>query len=539
MRKIESLFICTGLALTIVGTGVCIWNHTNKTNAELNHNFQGTNFGSFLAAQHAVAVNDFDSAARFANEIRDTEYASIQNTRMLANFLNGKMPKDANLLKEEKSAAAQLIYDTYLVTETKWDELYKRHKKDESPISSPLRIWSSVATGRTQDALKFIDGMPTNASWKSFVRGQIYATTGDIDKAAIEFANVRAEFLNINDYLYLLAFYEHNNMFEDVDILRNEFTNRPGGMYMLGYENIPKWESYSGYKNALAFSLVQTVSHTQIMMYSDLSIIFMRMAGIVGSDFVRDNADTVNYYLGQYFFHNHGDYQAHFNKIQKNSPFYLFVVLRHAEDTGNMTDLADAIDDNPLFIAGSKTLVSHYVANGNRRAALRVVNRALKDKNLNEIGRAFFTKNRAHIYYMFGDFDAAQSDIHDASAVLKTDTDILSLQAKIWVAQNREIENAYDYAMKLVKINPTDVFAWDTLGRVVYVREGHAATMEVLERVGEISATCSSLFAQLGDLYAEQGDNSRAAAAYLRAIELADDGLVIIPEIKQKLRKVK
>ncbi len=539
MRKIESLFMCAGTAAMVVGVSAAIWNFSHRTHPESNYKMPETNFGSFLAAQHAVYVNDFEAAARFAGEIRDVEYATIQNTRYLADFLSGKMPTGAHLLKEEKAAASGLIYDTYLVTENKWDELYKRHKKDESPISSALRIWSSVATGRVKDALKFIDDLPTNKAWKAFVRGQIYATTGDAERAAREFADVPAEFLNINDYLYLLSFYQNHDMFQDVDILRNEFTSRPGGAYMLGYENIPEWKSYSGYKNALAFGLVQTVSHTHVMMYSDLSIIFMRMAGIIGTDFVKSNSDTVDYYLGQYFFNNRGDYNKYFSRIPRHSPFYLFVVMRGAEDSGDMTALADAMGDNPLFVSGAKMLISHHIANGNRRAALRVVNRALRDKNLNEVIRAFFMKTRAHIHYMFGDYDDAQSDLYDASAILKTDADILSLQSKIWVAQNRQIEDAYDYAMKLVKINPTDIFAWDTLGRVVYVREGHAAAIEVLERVGEVATTCSSLFAQLGDLYAEQGDSVRARAAYLRAIDLADDGLVIIPEIKQKLRKVK
>ncbi len=539
MRKIETLFIGAGLAAMIIGTGGAIWNYTHRNHTELNHKYPTTNFGAFLAAQHAVYVNDFDSAADFANKIVGDAYPTVNGTQYLANFLSGNMPENAGSLKDEKSAASQLIYDTFLAHESKWDELYKRHTDDESTISAPLRIWSSVATGRVKEALKFIEKLPSNASWKSFVRGQIYATTGDIDRAAKEFADVRAEFLNINDYMYMMSFYTHNQMFEDVDILRDEFTMRPGGMYMLNHKEIPNWSTYSGYHNALAFSLVQTVSHTQVMMYSDLSIIFMRMAQIVGPDFGTKNPDTLNYYLGQYFYNNKGNYKKYFAKIPGTSPFYLFVVMRDAEQTGNIADLERAMRDNPLFVAGANRLIAHHVANGNRRAALRVVERALDNKNLTELGRAFFMKSRAHINYMFGDLSDAAADLHDASAILPVDKEIISLQAKIWAQQGREIENAYDYAMGLVKSNPTDILAWDTLARVVYVREGFDAALEVAERVGAISETCSSLFAQLGDLYAEQGDSKRARDAYLRAIDLSDDGLVIIPEIRKKIRKLK
>lgn len=137
-----------------------------------------------------------------------------------------------------------------------------------------------------------------------------------------------------------------------------------------------------------------------------------------------------------------------------------------------MDTLERATRENPLFVPAINKLIAYHIQNGNRRAALRIVNMALNDKNLNDIGRAFFTKSRAQIHYAFGDMDTAQTDLHDASQVLPLDSEILALQAKIWAAQGREIENAYDYAMTLVKQDPTDIFAWDTLGVVVTVREG-------------------------------------------------------------------
>ena len=164
---------------------------------------------------------------------------------------------------------------------------------------------------------------------------------------------------------------------------------------------------------------------------------------------------------------------------------------------------------------------------------------ALDDENLNEIGRAFFLKSRAHIYYMFGDYDDAQADLHDASAVLPLDGEILALQAKLWAARGREIENAYDYAMTLVRQDPTDIMAWDTLGVVITVREGVDPALDVLARVADVAASCSSLFEHLGDLYVAIGDDKLARDAYLRAIDLSDDGLVVVPQIKKKLREIK
>lgn len=538
MKKTESLFIGVGLIAVSILAGGAFWYHNYSSDTEKNHIYPTTKYGAFLAAQHAVYINDFEKAAEFSSQLKDVNYASVQNTKFISEFLSGRLPDGVEVLEEEKATASRLIYDAYLLTKDNWKDLYKRHKKDESALASPLRIWASVATDNTKSALKFIEDLPTNDAWKNFVRGQIYAETGDAEKAADYFDKVRIEFMNINDYLYIMSFYNHNNMTDKADKLYSEFTARPGGMFMLDYKNIPDWSLYSGYKNTLAFSLIQNVSHTQIMMYSDLSILLLRFAQITGPNYNSDN-DAINYYLGQFFFNNHGDYQALFSKISENSPFYPFAAMRSAEKNKDIKALEKIVKNNPLFVTAINKLVAHYIQTGNKKAALKVINKALDDENLTESGHAFFLKSRAQVYYVFGDLEKAQSDLHDASSVLMLDSEIMALQAKIWADENREIENAYDYAMLLVKQDPTDIFAWDTLGYVVAVREGTDAALDLLKRVGEISTTCSSLFEHLGDLYLKTGDKKLARDSYLRAIELSDDGLTVVPELKKKLRKLK
>ena len=539
MRKIESIFITLSLFAVITVTGGAIWDTFQQQDTQNNYAyFEPNEYGAFLAAQHAIYKNDFETAEKYSAYLADVDYPIVQNTKMLSEFLNGKLPDDAHTLKNEKSMSAQLMYDAYLIKNNKWKELHNRHKTDESALAAPLRIWSAIANDWRTNTLKFIDKLPTNASWKSFVRGQIYAELGDTDKARENFLAVTPEFMNINDYLYLMSFYTHYGFTEDAENLKTDFTLRPGGMYMTEFTNIPDWSMYNGYENALAFSLVQNVSHTQIMMYSDLSMLLLRFAQIIAPEFAEQN-DAINYYLGQYYYNNSGNWQSQFNKIDKTSPFWAFATLRTADKTGNMDLVDDVLDNTPLFVPAVNKMVAHHIKNGNKHDALRVVKRALENENLNEIGRAFFIKSRAQIHFAFGDMDTAQADVRNAADILMVDGEILSLQAKIWAAQNRELDNAYDYAMTLVTKNPADILAWDTLGTVVAVREGPYAALDMLERVGEVSDTCSSLFVQLGDLYAQTGDKNRARDAYLRAIDLADDGLTVVPYVKEKIRKLK
>ena len=539
MRKIESLFITISLFTAIAVTGGAIWNATIKKSEQgVQYEFPTTKYGAFLATQHAIYVNDFDTANQLTENLRDVQYPIVQNTVYISDFLSGRMPFDAHLLKNEKGMPAQLIYDAYLIRNDKWKELHNRHKSDESALAAPLRIWSAIANDWRTNTFKFIDRLPTNASWKSFVRGQIYAELGNLNTAAENFAAVSPDFMNINDYLYIMSFYTHHDMPDAAAQLRTDFTARPGGMFMLNYDNIPDWSVYSGYKNQLAFSLVQNVSHTQIMMYSDLAMLWLRFAEITAPEFAA-SSNVVDYYLGNYFWNNLGDYQTYFNRISPDSPFYLFGVLRNAEKTKEIDKLQDALRNHPLFVPAVNKLVGYHIQHGNKRAALRVINRALNDENLNESGRAFFTKGRAQIYFAFGDLESAQEDLRKASEILVMDGEILSLQAKIWALQNRELDNAYDYAMMLVQRNPSDILAWDTLGVVVAQREGVDAALEVLEHVSEVSATCSALFEHLGDMYAINGDVDKATDAYMRAIDLSDDGLTVVPLIERKIRKIK
>ncbi|MBD5400619.1 hypothetical protein HDR61_02645 [bacterium] len=538
MRKIETLFVGAGLIAAIGVAGVLMWNTNARDTAVPVHSYPTTKYGAFLAAQHAIYVNDFDRAAEFTRELQDKDYAVVANTRMMSEFLSGRMPQQVVTLRDEKNAAAGLIYDAYLVQDAKWEDLYKRHKKDKSALSAPLRIWASVATNRAADAIKFIESLPTNASWKSFMRGQIYAQTGDVTHAADEFAAVSPDFMNINDYMYIMSFYNHNNMGDAADKLRAAFTMAPGGMYLQDSNSVPDWAQYVGNENALAFSLVQNVSHTQMMMYSDLSLLLMRFAQIVGSGYAADS-DTINYYLGQYFYNNNGDFAKYFEQISESSPYYMFAVLRMADRDGDFRTLENAFNKNPLFIPVASRLIAHYVTDGKYHSALNITSRALENKKISDQGRVYFLKARAGIHYVFGNLDAAQADLHTVSDMNTVDADVLSLQAKIWAAQNRELENAYEYAMGVVRQNPTDVAAWDVLGRVVAAREGPVAALDLITRVGEVSDSCSALFEQLGDLYVLTGQKSLAQDAYNRAIALSDDGLTVRSNLEKKIRNLK
>ena len=538
MMKRKTLFYTIFCAM-VCGGVLAIANHIPHT-IGISHtsHIPTTKYGAYLATQHAVYVNDFDAAAKFIDEFADIEYPSVESTRVLAEFLAGNIPDNIDSIAKDKNAVSKFIYDAHLAKNEKWSELYKRYSSDKSALYSSLRIWSGIATQHTTDALKYLDSLESNPSWKAFIRGQIYIEQGDISKAADAFNDVKIEFININDYMYLMSFYTANNMAERASQLRDEFISTPGGMFMADFDNFPDFAVYRGIKNQLAFNLVQHVSHTPIMLYSDISILMLRFAQIIGPD-AQFFQDVCNYYAGHFFANTRGNYEKSFDMIDQSSPFHLFATMRKAGDKGSISDLRNILDKQPLFIPVLNKLVATYTAQGNKKAALRVINRAFKNKNLPDSGRAYLLKRRASVYLLFGDFNRAQTDIREAVKLSSIDYEVLTIQSRIWAAQGRELENAYDYAMTLVKQDPLDVVAWDTVAVVVAKREGNDAALEILRHVGGSANTCSSLFEHLGDAYVKSGQSSLARDAYLRAIELSDDGFSIVPQIRRKLEKIK
>ena len=534
MTKLKTLFfigLTVGVALYIVSMRVFVGGLSPDVD-----DLPPTKYGAFLAAQHAIYANDFDRANGFLAYFADAEYDVVKETRSLVEFLGGNIPTDVESLANDKTIPAQTMYDAFLAKNNRWADMYKRFYTNKSGVYAPFRIWSGVGAGRTSDVLKYIDQMEANPIWKTFVRGQIYAETGDVEKAAGAFANVRTDFMNINDYIYVMSFYRANGMDENAEILRQDFAKGPGGMFLAYYDDIPEWNAnFAGVKNALAFGIIQHVSHTQIMLYSDLSVLMLRFAEIIGPE-TQFFGDMVNYYTGQFFANTQGNYARYFESISVDSPFYLFAKM---QTTDSLDEIKKILNAHQLFIPALNKIVAEYIRAGDKSAALRVINRTLDNEMLSDSGRAHLMKKRAFVRLMFGDLERAQSDIHEVSKTTVIDPEILAIQARIWAAQNREIENAYSYAMAMVRRDPMDIIAWDTVAVVVAVREGNSAALEILEKIGGTANTCSSLFEHLGDAYVVAGKKDAARTAYNRAIELSADGLVVVPNIEKKIRKIK
>ena len=539
MKPIKTfLFVSLGL---VAGLVAFYQTSNHSTPNQTVNKMPTTSYGAFLAAQHALYTSNFDKADEFLGDVNDSAkgYKSVEEIYVLTNFLNGKVPDNIENLKKHKTVISRIIADANLVQNEKWQDLYSKHKNDKMRLMVPFRIWSGIAINHITETLKFIDTLDVNPSWRAFLRGQIYAERGKVEKAVDAFAEVKPEFLNINDYLYLMSFYKHNKLDTQANLLRTKFTTKPGSMFMVNFSDVPDWSLFAGYKNQLAFNLVQTVAHTQSMSHSDLALLLLRFAENV-ADKNPIQSDAINYHSGLYMIDNAGNYDKYFSLIDKSSPFYPFVNLRLAELNKDEVAVRKAVEAQPLFMLAVNQLVGWETQRGNKRGALQTIDKSLQNPNISTAAEAYLYKLRAEVNFIFNDINASQKDLDSAMILLqKPDPDVFSVQARVWAAKGENLDNAYAYSLSLVQFAPQDACSWDTLGYVMRAREGLDAALDVMQRVGEVANSCSALFEHLGDMYAEAGEKKLARDAYLRAIELSDDGLSVKPVLEKKLKGLK
>jgi tetratricopeptide (TPR) repeat protein len=528
-RNKKNSFILGG-ALLIGGLavlGIIILSRMQNTNNSKVYVYPDSKFGNYLAIKHAIWVDDFDSVIKFSGALKDSDVASVKADVAVSQFLAGNFDYSAKALAGESALPARIARAAYLLRTDDWKGVYSSFAKDNSQILAPVRIWSAVAVGKESEALKFINQTNASESWKLFARGMVYAETKKPAKAKEYFDKVPLDFFNLNDYLYLMAFYEKNGFDKAAGELHKDFSETPGGAFARSYK--AEYADFSGFKKALCFGLIQNVSHTPSMSYSGAALMLMRLTQAIGG-----NNDPINYYLGMYFYISGSEeYVDYFSKINTDSPYYLFVMMKNAERAGNFnkmrSDLKEALKKNPYFIPALQKLVAINLQKGRYDDALDMVNNALKTSDLSREGsekiKSYLLLMRARVYLADSNLDKAQDDILKAGDLTHSNPEVLLSMAKVWAAKKEHLDKAYLYVTAVIKDSPSNIDGWDTLAMVVWAKEGTSAAAEVLERVGRVANENSALFQHLGDVRAMLGDKNGAIEAYQHALILSGDGL--------------
>ena len=522
----------------VLGLSVAIWDFLRLPAIPSPIDYPETKFGNYLAIKHAIWADDFESVMKFSEHLKDSDIQSVKMDVAVGRFLAGYFDDSAKILAGEKPLPARAAYIAYLLQHDDWKGIHKIVANDNSGLVAPLRIWASVAVGKESEALKFIDSLNSPEDWKLFAKGMVYAETKRPEKAKEFFDKVPLDFLNLNDYLYLLAFYEEHGFVEDADKLYTDFSATPGGSFV--DSRIGSFDDYRGVKNALGFGLLQNISHTPALSYSSAALVLLRLAQAAN-----EKSDALNYYLGMFFYNSDSPkYKEYFEKIGIESPFYPFILLKKAEKAGNFDKMRAGLNavlkKNPVFMPALNKLVAINLQKDRGNDALRVINKALGQPELSDKTQAYLLRLRARSHLQQGNLKRAEDDILKAGDLTPQNPDVLLDTAKIWAAKKENLDQAYFYAASVIKGSPSDINGWDTLAMIVWEKEGAEEAAEILERVGRVAVDNSALFQHLGDVRAKLGNRRGAIDAYERALQLSDDGLSCGEKcLKKKIKRLK
>ncbi|MCL2737263.1 MAG: hypothetical protein FWE17_00150 [Alphaproteobacteria bacterium] len=538
--KISKMPTVMGVVLAgalAVSLGMQLVTDTDKqdTPALFHHD---SDFGYFLALQHAIHSDDHDAAPRFAERLASVDIPTVQTNIAISLFLAGKLDGSAAALAGDKSMTAQIAHAAWLVQQENWGELRRLYRRSDSFLLSPFRIWSGIATRYITETLRFIDSLPHGDDWRHFKRGMVFAETRQNERARQEFAKVPANFMTLNDYMYVMSFYTHAGFYADADDLKAEFAALPAGLYMQNFDEISDFSQFSGFRNAFAFSMVQNVAHSPFLSMTNIALLLLRAAEAASS------SDALYFHIGSFFFDAGIDgYADYFAKIAQNSPYRPFIMMKEAERAPTkrkmMATLERTLRAHPVFLPAVLRLVNADVQDGNFSRARGRIDSALRHPDLSDGTAAILFTMRARINRQAGDLSRAQNDIMRAGDLMPSTPAILSEQAKIWTRMGKNLDDAYIIAMALVKKHPSDIDAWATTAMVVRRNEGPREALVILERIGRVAESNSFLFELLGDVHMDLGNRLQAREAYRKAMDLSSDGLTNLPELRRKLRRAR
>lgn len=528
------------LIVAVVAISVFLWGIRGSDAPK--SGYAGSKFGDYLAKQHAIYADDFEMAAKFAESLADVDADVVQNDRAVSMFLAGQVDESFSKLSSKTGMSARAAYAAYKLQNDDWKAVRAAYKDSTSVVMAPVRIWSSVATGNVKEALDYVKKAGNTEPWQLFMRGMIYAETGKIKQAVDAFDLVPIEFINLNDYLYMRAFYIQAGLPENAEQLDTDFTSRPGGLFLMNMSKDIDFSEFTGYKAALAFSLIQTVSHSPILSSSNFSILLLRLAEAAVPKESRALNNAINYYMGTALFATNRSWaEEFFAKIDKSSPFVPFVEFKLAEASGPDRKIVRAMDrileDHPLFFPAINRATAIHQKNGNPGRSVRLLDRALKQPEISGSGRALLLTMRARANLMRGDLRLAADDIAQARDLSSNDAGAMAVQSAVWVAARKNLDEAYHLSLVLVKNFPSDIASWDALGQVVKLREGAKEALDIYERVGRVAETNSKFFENFGDLLKSVGEKARAKGAYEKALRLSVDGLTSQRELRRKMKK--
>jgi tetratricopeptide (TPR) repeat protein len=341
------------------------------------------------------------------------------------------------------------------------------------------------------------------------------------------------DFLNLNDFLFIHAYYIENKMAAEAGELTERFSATPRGSFITDIQALPDWSNYDTRAKQVRFGLTSVIAHNPFMVGTGWGLVALRTAeSAVGGE----ADDSLNYYLGMNF-QGQGKGEYFWAKIPENSAFHPFVMVQQSQSP---RDLEKLVKKYPSFVPAAVRWALMTIADGDLNRAWAIADTSLDaSADASKATIAYLLKLRAHINYLTGELFAAENDLNEASNLSPKDKGLIADKARIWAKMGENLDIAYDLMLTLIKNNPGTSDYWDAIGVVMTAKGDAYEASRIFDRVTRIEPDVSSYAEHAGDAYAADGQIKRAKESYRRAIELKGDGQINAREVRKKMNRLK
>ncbi len=515
--------------------------------------------GAYLKARIAESRGDLEAAARFYKQsasITSKDFA-LNEAAFTTLLANGDISDALSILKsmdgvQEIPPLGHILLASEAVKLGNYSKarIHVDKATETSPRLLHFKLMSSYldfAEGKKVSEIQVdLAGFKQHEvllPQKLFHMGRIYERSHDVENAREAYiASLAQDASSLFTILRLGSVLERGGDKETAMEMYHQFNLNNPDSVLLDYtmRRLDRGESPELLENTLSSDIADVLfSFATLMVSQGMDLAGRQLMHM--ADYLDPQYPFTDFYLGIVEEQSGRPEKAigYYNRINKGERAYLAAQVRIAESKFSRKEKGDA--------------VSMLLTLTQERPELPLVTRALAEMyyDMNEYPKAIeqFAKllgeleepNRHHAVLYFargasferlGKFDEAAVDLQKAISLEPNNPMALNYLGYMWVNQNKNITEAFDYIKKAVLLKPNDGSIIDSLGWAYFRMGEYKKAVGFLERAVELEPTDATINAHLGDVYEKLERKPEARLQWERALSFDPDSA----EEKARLR---
>lgn len=504
-------------------------------------------YGEYLAARHAVAINEPEIAQKYFDKTlaTDSKNPIVMERAFMAATYAADMRRAVNLAGQiikiqPENRMARLVLALDDIRDGDYKQAQTQIGSAETGVFAALvgsltQAWAAAGDGDREGALarlKTFEGKPAFDLFRTYHTAEILDLLGD--KAGAQKAYAEAMDASGATSIRIVQAYasfqsRQGEMERAQATLKSFLVLSPlHPLALADYERVKAGKALrpvvSSASEGVAEALYGLGSALAQEPGSDLAVLYLRLAIWMRPDF------NVAHTLLADTYEQKKQWEsaiASYGRVAKSSPLYPNARIQAAIDLNHLERQPEAIAMLKALAAQDPKAIEPYVALGDiYRAKEKYAEAAAEYTHALQMAGSQ-QPSQWSLYYARGICNERLGKWADAEAdlkiALKLSNDhplVLNYLGYSWIEQGIHLEEALGMIEKAVELRPTDGFIVDSLGWAQYQLGDYPHAVQVLQRAVELEPADSTINDHLGDAFWKVGRKIEARFQWSHALEM-------------------